>query len=74
MTEIANLIANNGVSGVVVILFFWQYIEQRKTNKEREEKLYIVIETLAERIPSIEAALTRIENKISLERSNTNGG
>lgn len=64
MAEIGSLIANYGIMGFIAILFFWQHIEQRKTNAEREEKLYKVIETLADKIPSIEAALTRIESKL----------
>lgn len=64
VNDLVSLFTTFGVNGVVIILFFWQYIEQRNTNKEREEKLYSVIDKLAEQLPEIKESIKKIENKL----------
>lgn len=64
MTELAQIISNQGTLVVVAAVFFWEYMQSRKHNREREEKLYKVIETLADQIPEMKSALERIEKKL----------
>ena len=61
---ISNIYANFGLFGIIVIAFFilvWWVI---KTSKEREEKLYRIIDTLSNELPEIRKTLDKIKNKI----------
>lgn len=64
-TEVAqNIYVNYGVLGCVVVAFFiilwWVF----KTSKEREDKLYSVIETLSKELPEIRKNLEEIKDKL----------
>lgn len=64
-TEVVqNLYVNYGILGCVVVAFFvllWWVI---KTSKEREDKLYIIIETLSKELPEIRKNLEEIKDKL----------
>lgn len=59
-TEVVqNLYVNYGILGCVVVAFFiliWWVV---KTSKEREDKLYGVIETLSKELPEIRKTLKK---------------
>jgi hypothetical protein len=55
---------NYGVLGCVIVSFFiliWWVV---KTSKEREDKLYGVIETLSKELPEIRKNLEEIKDKL----------
>lgn len=64
-TEVVqNLYVNYGILGCVVVAFFiliWWVV---KTSKEREDKLYSVIETLSKELPEIRKNLEEIKDKL----------
>lgn len=64
-TEVVqNLYVNYGILGCVVVAFFillWWVV---KTSKEREDKLYGVIETLSKELPEIRKNLEEIKDKL----------
>lgn len=64
-TEVVqNLYVNYGILGCVVVAFFillWWVI---KTSKEREDKLYSIIETLSKELPEIRKNLEEIKDKL----------
>lgn len=64
MTDLIHSISNYGIMVVICGVFLYNYVQQNKHNREREEKLYKVIEALAAEIPSIKASLDRIESTI----------
>lgn len=59
-----NLYINYGVLGCVVVAFFALLWWTVKTSKEREDKLYTVIETLSKELPEIRKSLEEIKDKI----------
>ena len=59
-----NLYINYGVLGCVVVAFFVLLWWTVKTSKEREDKLYTVIETLSKELPEIRKSLEEIKDKI----------
>ena len=61
---VQNLYANYGTLGCVVVAFFiliWWVV---KTSKEREDKLYSIIETLSKELPEIRKNLEEIKDKL----------
>ena len=64
-TEVVqNLYVNYGIIGCVVVAFFillWWVV---KTSKEREDKLYSIIETLSKELPEIRKNLEEIKDKL----------
>lgn len=64
-TEVVqNLYVNYGILGCVVVAFFallWWVV---KTSKEREDKLYSIIETLSKELPEIRKNLEEIKDKL----------
>lgn len=61
---VQNLYVNYGILGCVVVAFFillWWVV---KTSKEREDKLYGVIETLSKELPEIRKNLEEIKDKL----------
>ena len=64
-TEVAqNVYLNYGVLGCVIVSFFiliWWVV---KTSKEREDKLYGIIETLSKELPEIRKNLEEIKDKL----------
>lgn len=64
-TEVVqNLYVNYGILGCVVVAFFillWWVV---KTSKEREDKLYGVIETISKELPEIRKNLEEIKDKL----------
>lgn len=64
-TEVVqNLYVNYGILGCVVVAFFillWWVV---KTSKEREDKLYSIIETLSKELPEIRKNLEEINDKL----------
>lgn len=64
-TEVVqNLYVNYGILGCVVVAFFillWWVV---KTSKEREDKLYGIIETLSKELPEIRKNLEEIKDKL----------
>lgn len=64
-TEVVqNLYVNYGILGCVVVAFFillWWVV---KTSKERENKLYSIIETLSKELPEIRKNLEEIKDKL----------
>ena len=64
-TEVAqNVYLNYGVLGWVIVSFFiliWWVV---KTSKEREDKLYGIIETLSKELPEIRKNLEEIKDKL----------
>lgn len=61
---VQNLYVNYGILGCVVVAFFallWWVV---KTSKEREDKLYIIIETLSKELPEIRKNLEEIKDKL----------
>lgn len=68
---ISNIYLNYGIFGLIVIAFFCLLIWVVKTSEKREERQYIVIDTLSREIPVIRMAMEkqgeaieRIESKI----------
>ena len=64
-TEVVqNVYVNYGILGCVVVAFFillWWVV---KTSKEREDKLYSIIETLSKELPEIRKNLEEIKDKL----------
>lgn len=64
-TEVVqNLYVNYGILGCVVVAFFillWWVV---RTSKEREDKLYGIIETLSKELPEIRKNLEEIKDKL----------
>lgn len=64
-TEVAqNVYMNYGVLDCVIVSFFiliWWVV---KTSKEREDKLYGIIETLSKELPEIRKNLEEIKDKL----------
>lgn len=64
-TEVAQSVyMNYGVLGCVIVSFFiliWWVV---KTSKEREDKLYGIIETLSKELPEIRKNLEEIKDKL----------
>lgn len=64
-TEVVqNLYVNYGILGCVVVAFFillWWVV---KTSKEREDKLYSIIETLSKELPEIRKNIEEIKDKL----------
>lgn len=64
-TEVVqNVYMNYGVLGCVIVSFFiliWWVV---KTSKEREDKLYGIIETLSKELPEIRKNLEEIKDKL----------
>ena len=61
---VQNMYVNYGILGCVVVAFFillWWVV---KTSKEREDKLYGVIETLSKELPEIRKNLEEIKDKL----------
>ena len=61
---VQNLYVNYGILGCVVVAFFillWWVV---KTSKEREDKLYGIIETLTKELPEIRKNLEEIKDKL----------
>ena len=61
---VQNLYVNYGVLGCVVVAFFillWWVV---RTSKEREDKLYGIIETLSKELPEIRKNLEEIKDKL----------
>lgn len=54
-----------GVTMIVVLLFFWQYLRLEKFSMEREHKLYETINIVTSQIPEIKELLVKIEEKIN---------
>ena len=61
---VQNLYVNYGIIGCVVVAFFillWWVV---RTSKEREDKLYGIIETLSKELPEIRKNLEEIKDKL----------
>ena len=61
---VQNLYVNYGILGCIVVAFFillWWVV---KTSKEREDKLYGIIETLSKELPEIRKNLEEIKDKL----------
>ena len=61
---VQNLYVNYGILGCVVVAFFillWWVV---MTSKEREDKLYGIIETLSKELPEIRKNLEEIKDKL----------
>ena len=61
---VQHLYVNYGILGCVVVAFFillWWVV---KTSKEREDKLYGIIETLSKELPEIRKNLEEIKDKL----------
>ena len=61
---VQNVYLNYGVLGCVIVSFFiliWWVV---KTSKEREDKLYGIIETLSKELPEIRKNLEEIKDKL----------
>ena len=61
---VQNLYVNYGILGCVLVAFFillWWVV---KTSKEREDKLYGIIETLSKELPEIRKNLEEIKDKL----------
>ena len=61
---VQNLYVNYGILGCVVVAFFillWWVV---KTSKEREDKLYGIIESLSKELPEIRKNLEEIKDKL----------
>lgn len=61
---VSNLYLNYGVLGLVVIGFFVLVVWVLRNSKEREEKLYRIIDTLAKELPEIRKTLDKVKKKI----------
>jgi len=64
MMEVLATLKEYTVTALVVALFIWQYIENRKYGREREEKLYCIIEELSKQIPDIKTKVLQISEKL----------
>ena len=61
---VQNLYVNYGILGCVVVAFFillWWVV---RTSKEREDKLYGIIDTLSKELPEIRKNLEEIKDKL----------
>lgn len=71
MENIANLIANYGVSAIVVVLFVWDWVTNKKKITESLEEMKVSnsntaksLELLQKSMESQEQTLTEIKNSI----------
>jgi len=61
---ISNVYANYGVLGAIVISFFVLVFWVVKSSKDREDKLYKIIDSLSEELPEIRKNLEELNKKI----------
>ena len=61
---ISNVYANFGLMGIIVVSFFFLVYWVVKTGKEREDKLYKIIDTLSEELPEIRKNLEELNKNI----------
>ena len=61
---VQNLYVNYGILGCVVVAFFILLRWVVRTSKEREDKLYGIIETLSKELPEIRKNLEEIKDKL----------
>lgn len=70
MSEMIDIIANYGLTVVICGLFFWQYFKQQDYNREREEKLYSVIDTMSKTLPEIKNKVDSISDEVREMKNN----
>lgn len=69
--EISTAYMNFGSTGLIIIAFFVLLIWIIKTNNAREDKLYTLIDSLAQQLPEMRESLDDIKHGVHLleERS-----
>lgn len=67
---IQNIYLNYGVIGLVIISFFVLLVWTVKSSKDREDRLYKIIDTLSEQLPEIRNALEDIKKQLTGEKRN----
>lgn len=61
---LTEIFAQYGVIGLIIIAFFVLVFWVLKTSQTREDKLYKIIDTLSEELPSIRQSLEEIKHKL----------
>lgn len=61
---VGNIYANFGLMGTIVIAFFFLVYWLAKTGKEREDKLYKIIDTLSDELPEIRKNLEELNKSV----------
>lgn len=65
---IQNIYLNYGVLGLVIISFFVLLFWTVKSSKDREDRLYKIIDTLSEQLPEIRNSLEEIKKQLTGEK------
>lgn len=65
---IQNIYLNYGVIGLVIISFFVLLVWTVKSSKDREDRLYKIIDTLSEQLPEIRNSLEEIKKQLTGEK------
>lgn len=61
MEEMLNLISSYGISAIIVCLFLWDYIANKKKNIENQETIKTTLEVVKESTTTISSCLLEMQ-------------
>lgn len=61
ITQIGQLIGTYGVSAVIVIIFLWDYVANKKKNTENQETIKTTLEVVKESTTTISSCLMEMQ-------------
>ena len=67
LTQIGQMLGTYGVSAVIVIIFLWDYVANKKKNTENQETIKTTLEVVKESTTTISMQQTNLNTAKSLE-------
>ena len=61
ITQIGQMLGTYGVSAVIVIIFLWDYVANKKKNTENQEKIKTTLEVVKESTTTISNCLIEMQ-------------
>ena len=61
ITQVGQLIGTYGVSAVIVIIFLWDYVANKKKNTENQETIKTTLEVVKESTTTISSCLMEMQ-------------
>ncbi len=61
ITQVGQLIGTYGVSAVIVIIFLWDYVANKKKNTENQETIKATLEVVKESTTTISSCLIEMQ-------------
>ena len=61
LTQVGELIGTYGVSAVIVIIFLWDYVANKKKNTENQETIKTTLEVVKESTTTISSCLIEMQ-------------